>query len=119
MPYLLHPRRLIQQAEQPLVVSAVIFWWGGVVAPHLISLVFPELLPPDAIPDHLNPNSEGTVANAISTGTRADAEQAAGDRANANLRLGLARSGGQFGNCPGVYSVRPSHPLIAKLATKA
>ncbi len=42
------------------------FWWGGFVVPQLISLVFPGLLPPDAIPRHLNPEHEGTVANAIS-----------------------------------------------------
>ena len=42
------------------------FWWGGFVVPQLISLVFPGLLPPDALPRHLNPEHEGTVANAIS-----------------------------------------------------
>ena len=56
-------------AEWPgrvLLLSAVAFWWGAVVAPQLVSLAFPELLGSSAIPWHLNPNTEGSVANAIS-----------------------------------------------------
>ncbi len=51
-----------------LLLGAVAFWWGAVVVPPLVSLTFPELLSPDAIPWNLNPNNEGTVANTISAG---------------------------------------------------
>lgn len=75
------------------VLVAVAFWWGGVIAPHLVSLAFPELLPPTAIPDHLNPDSEGTVVNAISAGTLLIAALLA--LANAALsRRNLASVGG-------------------------
>ena len=51
-----------------LLLGAVVFWWGGVVIPHLISLVFPAWLPPDAIPRDLNPDIdlEGRLANRVS-----------------------------------------------------
>ncbi len=48
-----------------LLLGAVAFWWGGIVAPRLVSLAFPELLSPEAIPRHLNPDSEGNLANAV------------------------------------------------------
>ena len=49
-----------------LLLGAVAFWWGAIVVPRLVGLTFPELLPPDAIPRHLDPDQEGTVANAVS-----------------------------------------------------
>ena len=51
-----------------LLLGAVAFWWGAVVVPPLVSLTFPELIPPNAIPWNLNPNNEGTVANTVSAG---------------------------------------------------
>ena len=51
-----------------LLLGAVAFWWGLIVVPRLVSLAFPELLSPDTIPRHLNPDQEGTVANAVSAG---------------------------------------------------
>ena len=49
------------------LLSAVVFWWGGVVGPQIFALIFPQLLPLDAIPDDLNPNLDGTLANMVST----------------------------------------------------
>lgn len=49
------------------LLGAVAFWWGGVVLPHLVSLAFPTWLPPDRIPRQLNPDFEGSTANAVST----------------------------------------------------
>ena len=49
-----------------LLLGAVAFWWGAIVAPRLVSLTLPELLPPEAIPRHLDPDSEGNLANAVS-----------------------------------------------------
>ena len=59
-------RRLAYQAGRLLLLGAVVFWWGGVVLPRLISFSFPELLPSSAIPWHLNPDKEGSAANAVS-----------------------------------------------------
>ena len=42
-------RRLAYQAGRLLLLGAVVFWWGGVVLPRLISFSFPELLPSSAI----------------------------------------------------------------------
>ena len=52
-----------------LLLGAVGFWWGAVVAPNLVSLVFPEWLAPEAIPRDLNPDIdyEGRLANRVST----------------------------------------------------
>ena len=49
-----------------LILGAVAFWWGLIVVPRLVSLAFPELLSFDAIPRHLDPDKERTVANAVS-----------------------------------------------------
>ncbi len=51
-----------------LLAGGVAFWWGGVVAPRFLSLLSPARLPPEAIPRHLNPEFEGTVANMVSAG---------------------------------------------------
>ena len=58
--------RLAERAGRVLLLGAVAFWWGLIVVPRLVSLAFPELLPPDAIPENLDPDLEGTVANAVS-----------------------------------------------------
>ncbi|MYA60849.1 MAG: hypothetical protein F4X40_09940 [Chloroflexi bacterium] len=52
-------------AGRLLLLSAVATCWGGFVVPQLISLAFPELLPPSALPRYLDPGIEGTPANAI------------------------------------------------------
>ncbi len=51
-----------------LLAGVVAFWWGGVVAPRFLSLLSPARLPPEAIPRHLNPEFEATVANTVSAG---------------------------------------------------
>ncbi len=58
--------RTVTWAGRLLLLGAVVFCWGGFVAPQLVSLAFPKLLPPDALPRGLDPGIEGTVANAIS-----------------------------------------------------
>ena len=40
-----------------LLLGAVAYWWGTIVVPRLVSLVFPQWLPADAIPWHLDPES--------------------------------------------------------------
>ena len=47
-------------------MGAVAFWWGAVVIPQLLRLLFPELLPAGATPWQLHPDQEGNVANAVS-----------------------------------------------------
>ena len=59
-------RRPAEWTGRVLLLAAVAFWWGAIVVPRLVSLAFPELLPPDAIPRDLNPDKERTVANAVS-----------------------------------------------------
>lgn len=51
------------------LLGAVLFWWGGVVVPNLVSLAFPAWLPPESIPRDLNPDIdyEGRLANRVST----------------------------------------------------
>ena len=66
---MLQTERLILQSRRPFILVAVAFWWGGVLALNLVSLAFPELLPPTSIPDDLDPDSEGTIVNAVSAGT--------------------------------------------------
>ena len=58
--------RLAEWTGRALLLGAVGFWWGLIVVPRLVSLAFPELLAPDAIPRHLDPDSEGNLANAVS-----------------------------------------------------
>lgn len=51
-----------------LLLGAVVFWWGAVVVPNLVSLAFPAWLSPEAIPRDLNPDIdwEGRLANRVS-----------------------------------------------------
>ncbi len=49
-----------------LLLGAVAFWWGAIVLPRLVSLAFPELLSPDAVPPQLNPDEEESLANTVS-----------------------------------------------------
>ena len=51
-----------------VLLGAVLFWWGGVLIPHLVSLAFPAWLAPEAIPRDLNPDIdfEGRLANRVS-----------------------------------------------------
>ena len=58
--------RLAEWAGRALLLGAVAFWWGLIVVPRLVSLALPDLLPPDAISRHLNPDVEGSLANAVS-----------------------------------------------------
>ena len=58
--------RLAARAGRWALLGAVAFWWGAIVAPRLVSLAFPDLLPPDAIPRNLDPDNEGSLANAVS-----------------------------------------------------
>ena len=55
-----------ERTGRGLLLGTVAFWWGAVVVPQLVSLAFPELLPPSPILRHLNPDNEGTVANTVS-----------------------------------------------------
>ena len=57
---------MLAWAGRLLLLSAVATCWGGFVVPQLISLAFPELMPPSALPRYLDPGIEGTLANAIS-----------------------------------------------------
>ena len=57
---------LAERTGRALLLGAVAFWWGLIVVPRLVSLAFPDLLSLDAIPRHLDPNSEGNLANAVS-----------------------------------------------------
>ena len=59
-------RRLADWTGRWLLLGAVAFWWGVIVVPRLFSLAFPTLLSPGAIPRHLNPEIEGSLANAVS-----------------------------------------------------
>ena len=63
-------RPFVANSGRLALVVAVVFWWGGVVIPRLISLVLPEWLPPEAIPRDLNPDLdlEGRLANRVSAG---------------------------------------------------
>ena len=58
--------RLVEWAGRALLLGAVAFWWGLIVVPRLVSLALPDLLPPDAVSRHLNPDVEGSLANAVS-----------------------------------------------------
>ncbi len=49
-----------------LLLGAIAFWWGIVVAPRLFSLAFPARLPPDALPSWTDPNWDGEVTNLVS-----------------------------------------------------
>ncbi len=49
-----------------LLLGAVVFWWGAIVLPQLFSMAFPDLLSWTTLPRQLNPDIEGTLANAVS-----------------------------------------------------
>lgn len=59
-------RRLAEWTGRSLLLGVVAFWWGAVVAPQLISISFPSLLPWSALPPQLNPDDERSIANAVS-----------------------------------------------------
>ena len=59
-------RPLVEWTGRLLLLGAVVFWWGAIVVPRLLSLAFPAQLPPDAISPHLNPDIEGSLANTVS-----------------------------------------------------
>ena len=59
-------RRLAEPIGRLLLLGAVVFWWGAIVLPQLISFTVPEMLPRGALPRHLNPDTEGSLANAVS-----------------------------------------------------
>ena len=50
-----------------ILVIAVVFWWGAVVGPKILSLVFSQVTPWDSIPANLNPDRDGTLANTASS----------------------------------------------------
>ena len=53
-----------------LLLGAVAFWWGAVLAPRLVSQAFPAWLPVDLIWHlQLDPEQEGSLANAASAAT--------------------------------------------------
>ncbi|MCY3801079.1 MAG: hypothetical protein OXG46_05840 [Chloroflexi bacterium] len=79
--------RLAERTGRWVLLGAVAFWWGVIVAPRLVSLAFPDLLPPDAIPRHLDPEEERMVANGVS----AAALLTVGLLALANARRSLDR----------------------------
>ena len=58
--------RLAERTGRALLVGGVVFWWGAVVAPQLVSMAFPSLLPWDALSRQLNPDLETSVANTVS-----------------------------------------------------
>ena len=57
---------LAERSGRALLLGVVAFWWGAVVAPQLISLSFPSLLPWSALPLQLNPDVEASAANTVS-----------------------------------------------------
>ena len=59
-------RRLAEWTGRLLLVGLVAFWWGAVIAPQLVSLAFPSLLPWGVLPLQFNPDVEGSVANTVS-----------------------------------------------------
>ena len=59
--------RLAEWTGRVLLLSAVAFWWGAVMIPQLVSMIFPDVLPWSALPLQLNPNHEGTLANTVAS----------------------------------------------------
>lgn len=53
-------------AGRLLLLSAIAFWWGGIVFPRLIGLSSSAVLQLSALPGSLDPEAEGTIANSIS-----------------------------------------------------
>ncbi len=86
------------QLERPLALlgrvmlpSLMAFWWSAVVIPRLVSLAFPQWLPSGAIPWHLNPDLEGSAANAVSATALATAALLTLGTAAASYRRGDGR----------------------------
>ena len=49
-----------------ILMIAVVFWWGAVVGPMTLSLIFPQVTPWESIPTNLDPDQDGTLANTAS-----------------------------------------------------
>ncbi len=49
-----------------LLLGAVVFWWGGIVFPRLVGLSSASLLPLQDLPRTLDPEVDGSLANAVS-----------------------------------------------------
>ena len=58
--------RLAEPVGRCLLLGAVAFWWGAVYVPRFVSLIFPEILSPDALPRQLHPDVEFNLVNAVS-----------------------------------------------------
>lgn len=73
------------------LVSALIFWWGGIFVPRLTSLIDPDLLASKDIPLWLNPDVEGTFANAVSATALLTVSLLVGLTAVVSWRLAVGR----------------------------
>ena len=59
-------RPLAEWIGRLLLLATVVFWWGAILLPELISMMFPEILRGSALSSQLNPDHEGSLANAVS-----------------------------------------------------
>ena len=53
-------------AGRLVLFGAVAFWWGGIVFPRLVGLSSSSLLPLHELPRNLDPEFDGSLANAVS-----------------------------------------------------
>ena len=60
------PRTLAAWTGRVLLLGAVAFWWGGIVVPRLLGLASSSLVPLPDLPRHLDPEVDGSLANAVS-----------------------------------------------------
>ena len=72
-------------------MSVLIFWWGGIFVPRLTSLIDPDLLASKDIPLQLNPDVEGTFANAVSATALLTVSLLVGLTAVVSWRLAVGR----------------------------
>ncbi|MCY4109703.1 MAG: hypothetical protein OXG11_11820, partial [Chloroflexi bacterium] len=86
---------LVERVGGLLLLGAVVFWWGGYVIPQLLALVFPAVIPSEALPLHLNPEYEGTLANTVSAAALLTLTVLALANAVAAHRKGARRIAGQ------------------------
>ena len=62
----LKPWALAEWTGRLLLLGSVAFWWGGIVFPRLVGLASSSLVPLHDLPRQLDPEVDGSLANAFS-----------------------------------------------------
>ncbi|MCY3815327.1 MAG: hypothetical protein OXG59_03440 [Gammaproteobacteria bacterium] len=75
------------------LIAVIAFWWGAYVAPQLVSIAFPGVLPTDRIPAWLDAEENDTLTNSLSAALLAVAAALLAANAGRAFRASASRIG--------------------------